>query len=54
MEQNTKAYAGYPPAEYDMDFYSSPGHLARETRLRWAVTVLTTSAGLTLTGGLMN
>jgi hypothetical protein len=54
MEPNGRSLPDVRFREYDSDFCSRIGHFAREMRLRTAAAALTTSAGLTLTGRLMN
>jgi hypothetical protein len=54
MEPNGRVLPDIRFREYGGDFCSRIGHFARQMRLRMAAAALTTSAGLTLTGRLMN
>jgi hypothetical protein len=54
MEPNGRSLPDVRFREYDGDFCSRIGRFARQMRVRTAAAALTTSAGLTLTGRLMN
>jgi hypothetical protein len=54
MEPNGRVLPDIRFREHGGDFCSRIGHFARQMRLRMAAAALTTSAGLTLTGRLMN